>query len=126
MSKVVLTYGTFDLFNVGHLQLINHLSTMGHKLVVGVSTDEFSAERGETCVIPYADRAAIVAAIRGVDLVIPDGSWEQKPEDIRTHNITHLAMGAEWKGRLDSLRPFCEVVYLEPTDEIRTIASPGQ
>ena len=65
MTRTVLTYGTFDLFHVGHLRLIERLAAMGDRLVVGVSIDEFNAGKGKRSVVSYDDRAAIVGAIRG-------------------------------------------------------------
>ncbi|WP_341351053.1 adenylyltransferase/cytidyltransferase family protein [Nocardioides convexus] len=70
----VLTYGTFDLFHIGHLRLIERLAAMGDRLIVGVSTDEFNAGKGKRSVVSYDDRAAIVQSIKGVDLVLPERS----------------------------------------------------
>ncbi len=70
--KTVITYGTFDLFHVGHLKLLERARALGDRLVVGVSTDAFNEGKGKRTAIPYADRAAIVRAIRFVDDVIPE------------------------------------------------------
>lgn len=113
--RTVLTYGTFDLFHIGHLRLIERLNALGDRLVVGVSTDEFNATKGKQSVVSYEDRAAIVGAIRGVDLVVPEESWEQKEEDVRRHDVDVFVMGDDWKGRFDHLAPLCEVVYLPRT-----------
>jgi glycerol-3-phosphate cytidylyltransferase len=122
----VLTYGTFDLFHIGHLRLLERLSALGDRLVVAVSTDEFNASKGKRAVIPYADRAAIVAAIRGVDLVIPEENWEQKVGDIQRHNVDVFAMGNDWEGKFDFLAEYCKVVYLDRTDGISTTKIRGQ
>jgi glycerol-3-phosphate cytidylyltransferase len=114
----VLTYGTFDLFHIGHLNLINRLSEMGDRLIIAVSTDEFNAGKGKTSVVSYADRARIISSIKGVDLVIPETSWEQKATDIKEHDVDIFAIGEDWAGKFDDLKELCEVVYLPRTDGI--------
>jgi glycerol-3-phosphate cytidylyltransferase len=120
MGTTVLTYGTFDLFHIGHLRLIERLRTLGDRLVIGVSSDEFNAVKGKKAVIPYIDRAAIVAAIRGVDLVFPEHDWDQKEHDVRKYSADIFAIGDDWKGKFDFLKPLCEVVYLPRTMGIST------
>ncbi|KQV75559.1 hypothetical protein ASC61_11395 [Aeromicrobium sp. Root344] len=114
----VLTYGTFDLFHIGHLNLIERLSQMGDRLIIAVSTDEFNAGKGKTSVVSYEDRARIIGSIKGVDLVIPETSWEQKASDIREHDVDIFAIGEDWAGKFDELKELCEVVYLPRTDGI--------
>lgn len=118
----VLTYGTFDLFHIGHLRLIERLAGLGDRLVVGVSTDEFNAGKGKKSVVSYDDRAAIVGAIKGVDLVLPERSWDQKRSDIVEHGVDLFVMGDDWAGKFDELDDVCEVVYLERTPAISTTA----
>lgn len=125
-STTVLTYGTFDLFHVGHLRLLQRLADMGDTLIVGVSTDEFNVAKGKVATIPYADRAAIVAGIRGVDMVFAEESWDQKPGDIARYGVTHFCMGNDWHGKFDYLKPLCEVVYLERTRGISSTKIRGQ
>lgn len=66
----------------------------------------------------YADRARIVAALKCVDHVIPEHSWEQKPQDIRNLGIAVFGMGGDWEGHFDDLRAYCEVIYLPRTEGI--------
>jgi glycerol-3-phosphate cytidylyltransferase len=120
MSKTVITYGTFDMFHIGHLKLLRRLSEMGDKIIVAVSTDEFNKEKGKKTLIPYEQRAAIVEAIDCVDLVIPEGSWEQKLQDVKKYDVDVFAIGDDWKGKFDFLEDFCEVVYLPRTKDIST------
>lgn len=120
MTKKVITYGTFDLLHVGHIRLLERLKQLGDHLVVGVSTDEFNAEKGKRSVYSYEDRARIVGAIRYVDEVIPEHNWEQKRADIERHGIAVFAIGEDWRGRFDHLSELCEVVYLERTEGIST------
>ena len=114
----VLTYGTFDLFHIGHLRLIERLAAMGDRLVVGVSTDEFNAGKGKRSVVSYDDRAAIVQSIKGVDLVLPERSWEQKRADIVEHGVDVFVMGDDWTGKFDDLSDVCEVRYLPRTSGV--------
>lgn len=118
MAKTVITYGTFDLFHIGHLKLLQRLKSLGDRLIVAVSTDEFNAGKGKTTVIPYEQRAEIVANIKCVDLVIPESSWEQKITDVQKYNVDIFAMGNDWEGKFDFLKEYCEVVYLERTTGI--------
>ena len=114
----VLTYGTFDLFHIGHLNLIDRLTAMGDRVIIAVSTDEFNAGKGKTSVVSYEDRARIISSIKGVDLVIPETSWEQKSVDIKEHDVDIFAIGEDWAGKFDELKALCEVVYLPRTDGI--------
>jgi len=116
--KKIITYGTFDLFHLGHLRILERAKALGDYLVVAVSTDKFNAIKHKTSTYPYEHRKDIVAAIKYVDEVIPENTWEQKADDIRKHNIDVLVMGDDWKGEFDSLSDYCEVVYLPRTDNI--------
>jgi len=116
--KTILTYGTYDLFHIGHLRLLQRLASLGDRLIVGVSTDEFNHLKGKKTVVPFADRIEIVQSLRCVDLAIPETCWEQKTNDIKTHAVTTFGMGSDWEGRFDDLKPYCEVVYLPRTEGI--------
>lgn len=118
--KKVITYGTFDLFHIGHLRILERAKSLGEYLVVAVSTDEFNAIKGKNCIYPYEHRAQIVEAIKYVDKVIPEIEWEQKVKDIRDHQINVLVMGDDWVGKFDELKTQCEVVYLQRTPNIST------
>lgn len=118
MKKIVLTYGTFDLFHIGHLRLLERLRKMGDELIVGVSTDEFNAKKNKKSFINFEDRIEIVRGIRYVTKAIPEESWEQKLDDIQKYNVAIFAMGDDWTGKFDHLRDQCEVKYLPRTDGI--------
>ena len=120
MGKTVITYGTFDLFHIGHLNIIKRLSALGYRLIVGVSTDEFNAIKGKRPIVPFAQRLEIVESIKYVDLAIPEDRWSQKREDIKTYDVDILGMGADWEGKFDELSDEVEVVYLPRTDGIST------
>ncbi len=118
--KIVLTYGTFDLFHVGHVKLLRRLRNLGDRLVVGLSTDEFNLGKGKKTVVPYEQREEILRAVRYVDDVFPETCWEQKVEDIRREQASIFAMGDDWAGKFDHLSEFVEVVYLPRTAGIST------
>ena len=118
--KKIITYGTFDLFHLGHLNIIKRAKEQGDYLIVAVSTDEFNMTKGKICTYPYEHRAEIVKAIRYVDEVIPENNWEQKINDIKNNNIDIFVMGNDWEGKFDKLKEHCEVVYLPRTDGIST------
>ncbi|WP_110641188.1 adenylyltransferase/cytidyltransferase family protein [Salinicola sp. CPA57] len=120
MAKTIITYGTFDMFHVGHLNLLRRLNEMADRVIVGVSTDEFNIEKGKKTLIPYEQRADIVSAIQYVDLVIPEKSWEQKLSDVKEYQVDTFAIGKDWEGKFDFLSDLCEVVYLDRTDSIST------
>jgi glycerol-3-phosphate cytidylyltransferase len=114
----VITYGTFDLFHIGHLNLLRRAKDLGDRLVVGVSTDEFNALKGKRSVVPFAHRADIVRSIRFVDEVVGESAWEQKEVDIKLLGIDVFTMGDDWYGKFDFLKPLVEVVYLPRTDGV--------
>lgn len=119
-TKTVLTYGTFDLFHVGHVHLLRRLSELGDRLIVGCSTDEFNDIKGKKCIMPYADREIILRASRYVDDVIPERNWDQKIDDIIRLKADIFAMGDDWAGKFDELSAHCEVVYLPRTEGVST------
>lgn len=118
MVKTIITYGTFDLFHIGHLKLLQRLKSLGDELIVAVSTDEFNTIKGKKTIIPYAQRAEIVENIKCVDMVIPENDWEQKTKDVQKYNIDVFAIGNDWEGKFDFLKEYCDVVYLDRTDGI--------
>ncbi|MCK4440687.1 MAG: glycerol-3-phosphate cytidylyltransferase [Sulfurovaceae bacterium] len=120
MKKTIITYGTFDMFHIGHLKLLQRLKDMADELIVAVSTDEFNSIKGKKAIIPYEQRAEIVANIKCVDKVIPEECWEQKVNDIKKFDIDIFAIGDDWKGKFDFLKEHCEVIYLERTKDVST------
>ncbi len=118
--KRVITYGTFDLFHIGHLNLLERLAELGDHLTVAVSTDEFNLGKGKVCSMAYDERSRIVGALRCVDRVISEESWEQKLTDVQELDIDVFGIGDDWQGKFDYLSEHCEVVYLARTHGIST------
>jgi len=115
---VAITYGTYDLFHVGHLNLFRRIKEQWDTLVVAVSTDEFNALKGKRSAVPFEDRIALVRGCRYVDLAIPETDWAQKTQDIRRYGVQAFVMGDDWQGRFDELKALCEVVYLPRTQGV--------
>lgn len=119
--KRVITYGTFDLLHYGHINLLKRAKALGDYLIVVVSSDEFNKrEKNKVCYFDYETRKALVEAVRYVDLVIPEESWDQKISDVKEFRVDTFVMGDDWTGKFDFLKPYCEVVYLPRTPEIST------
>lgn len=115
--KKVITYGTFDLLHYGHIYLLEKAKNLaeGGQLLVGLSTDEFNLLKGKRSYYSYAERYHLLSAIKYVDVIFPERSWNQKCEDIEKYGVDVFVMGSDWRGKFDFLKDFCEVVYLERT-----------
>ena len=122
MSRIGYTTGVYDLFHIGHLNLLKSARELCDYLIVGVTTDELSLNRkGKVPVIPYLERHQIVAAVRHVDLAVPQESmdkfaaWEKYRFDV-------MFVGDDWKGtsqwnalELQFSEVDVEIVYLPYT-----------
>ena len=118
--KKVITYGTFDLLHAGHIHLLRRAKAVGDYLLVVLSTDEFNAQKHKQAYHSYEDRKLILEAIKYVDEVIPELTWEQKIKDVVDNQIDVFVMGNDWEGKFDFLKDYCEVVYLPRTEGIST------
>lgn len=119
------TTGVYDMFHIGHLNILRKAKQQCDYLVVGVSTDELVlCEKNKLPIIPFADRCAIVEAIKYVDRVVPQedknkfAAWER-------YGFHKMFVGSDWKGtpQWDSYeKQFApvgvEIVYLDHTDGI--------
>jgi glycerol-3-phosphate cytidylyltransferase len=120
--KRILTYGTFDLLHFGHIEILRRAKALGDYLVVAVSTDEFNAIKHKKAYHNYETRKKMLEAIRYVDLVIPESTWEQKRNDVLEYKIDEVVMGADWEGNknFECLKNICKVTYLPRTEGIST------
>ena len=117
----VITFGTFDVFHLGHLRILKRARALGDHLTVGISTDELNiAKKGRPTIYPYNQRAEIVSALRVVDHVFPEESLEMKKEYVLAERADILVMGDDWEGKFDELSDICKVVYLPRTPSIST------
>jgi glycerol-3-phosphate cytidylyltransferase len=114
----IITYGTFDLFHVGHVRLLKRLFELGDQVVVGCSTDEFNEIKGKKTVVSFSERCEILMSCKYVHSVFAENSWDQKIDDIKRENANIFAIGDDWKGKFDFLREYCDVIYLPRTMDI--------
>lgn len=120
--KKILTYGTFDLLHFGHIEILRRAKELGDYLVVAVSTDEFNDIKGKKAYHSYETRKKMLEAIRYVDLVIPEQTWEQKRNDVLEYKIDTVVMGNDWEGNnnFECLKDICDVLYLPRTEGVST------
>jgi glycerol-3-phosphate cytidylyltransferase len=118
-GRRIITFGTFDLFHLGHVNLLRRAKALGDWLIVGVSSDELNAKKkGRKPFFSLNERSAIVGDIRFVDEVFVEESLELKGDYIQQYCADVLVMGDDWQGRFDHFSPLCEVTYLPRTPEI--------
>lgn len=115
-GRCVITYGTFDLLHYGHVRLLQRAKALGDYLIVALSVDDFCREKGKNCIYPYEQRKEILEAIKYVDLVIPESSWDQKQSDIEKYHADLFVMGSDWEGYFDHL----DCIYLPRTENVST------
>lgn len=117
----VITFGTFDVFHLGHLRILERARCLGDKLVVGVSTDSLNfSKKARLPIYPEKERMQIVGALRCVDVVFFEESLDLKRNYIQNYSADILVMGDDWKGRFDEFSDICKVVYFERTPSIST------
>jgi glycerol-3-phosphate cytidylyltransferase len=114
----VITYGTFDTLHYGHVRLLKNARDLGDHLTVALSTDEFNAIKNKKSRFTWEQRKKDLEAIRYVDEIVYENSWEQKIKDIQKYNINIFVMGDDWKGKFDFLNSYCDVVYLSRTPDV--------
>jgi choline-phosphate cytidylyltransferase len=112
----VVTFGTYDLFHVGHLNILRRAKDLGDRLVVGVSSDELNFRKKQLRpTYPLDHRLAIVESVRYVDEVFVEEAMELKRQYLIDHRADVLVMGDDWEGRFDEFLDICRVVYLPRT-----------
>jgi glycerol-3-phosphate cytidylyltransferase len=123
VGKTVITFGTFDVFHVGHVRVLNRSAALGDRLIVGVSSDKLNfAKKGRNPVFSQEERLEIVANVKAVDAVFIEESLEQKRDYVVEHKADILVMGDDWRGKFDYLNDICQVVYLPRTPSVSTTA----
>jgi len=117
----VITFGTFDVFHVGHVNILERAKLHGDHLIVGVSSDNLNiAKKGRPPIYSEFDRQHIIRSMRCVDDVFVEESLELKAEYIKYYNADILVMGDDWQGKFDHLSNICQVIYLPRTPSIST------
>ncbi|GAA5142179.1 adenylyltransferase/cytidyltransferase family protein [Thalassotalea piscium] len=117
----VITFGTFDVFHVGHVKILERAAALGTELIVGVSTDALNYSKKQRYPIyEQSQRAYIINSLKFVTEVFFEESLELKREYIKQHKADILVMGDDWLGKFDEFNDICKVVYLERTPSIST------
>ena len=120
-KKIVMTFGTFDLFHIGHLKILKRASELGYELIVGISSDKFSFnKKNKYPIFSEKERLEIISSLKCVSQVFLEESMEQKEEYLKKYNCDVLVMGDDWEGKFDYLKNICEVVYFPRTPSIST------
>jgi glycerol-3-phosphate cytidylyltransferase len=118
---IVITFGTFDLFHIGHINILERAKKKGDKLIVGVSTDKLNfSKKQKYPIYSQNERKKIIDSLKFVDEVFFEESLEKKREYILKYKADILVMGNDWEGRFDEFNDICEVIYLERTPSIST------
>ena len=116
-----LTFGTFDVFHLGHLKILERAKSFGAELIVGVSSDNLNLlKKKRLPVYPQEDRLAIVGALKCVNGVFLEESLEEKRNYLLHYKASCLVMGDDWTGKFDEFKDICEVFYLPRTIGIST------
>lgn len=117
----VITFGTFDVFHIGHLRILERAHQFGDRLVVGVSTDKMNFDKkGRFPVYSEIERLEIIQSLRYVDAVFREESLALKRHYLQEHNANVLVMGDDWAGKFDEFQDICEVRYLPRTPSVST------
>ena len=118
-----MTFGTFDLFHVGHIRLLNRARKLGDRLVVGISSDDLNfSKKNKFPEFPQDQRMEIISMIKGVDEVFLEESLELKADYLVKYNADILVMGDDWQGKFDQFSNLCQIIYLPRTPSISTTA----
>jgi choline-phosphate cytidylyltransferase len=120
-EKIVITFGTFDLLHIGHINILERAAKLGTTLIVGISTDAFNLrKKNKLPVYSEDERLKIISSLRFVDHVFFEESLEKKREYILKYGANVLTMGDDWEGRFDEFKDICSVVYFPRTENIST------
>ena len=112
-KTVVYTSGTFDMLHVNHLKMIEYARSLGEILIVGVNTDELVASYKSQPIIPFEERIALMKAIKGPDIVVPQRSLNHSDKVKKLH-FDIFVVGDDWAGKYDYLEQQGVVVVYFP------------
>ena len=102
-KTVVYTSGTFDMLHINHLKMIEYARALGDILIVGVNTDELVASYKSEPIIPFEERIALMKAIKGPDIVIPQKTLDHS-EKVEKLHFDIFVVGDDWTGKYDYLK----------------------
>lgn len=110
--RIILTYGSFDLFNQTDVRFLRKISMMGHELIVGCTSDDLAVLTGFPCEHTYEERRAVLKSCRFVSRVIVQSDLDQIRTDIVNYNVSTLVSGSEPDGELDDLQDIAQILYM--------------
>ena len=117
----VITFGTYDVFHVGHVNILERARLHGSHLIGGVSSDKLNtSKKGRAPIYCEVDRRHILRSLKCVDEVFSEEALELKAEYINFNNADILIMGDDWEGKFDHLKDISEVIYLARTRSVST------
>ena len=126
--KIGYTTGVFDMFHIGHLNILRRAKEQCDFLIVGVSTDEVvELNKSKKTIIPFDERIKIVSAIKYVDKVVPQRSYDIKGkiQAVIDNNVNVMFVGSDWQGtekwnkiEEELKKVGCKVIYIPHTDGI--------
>jgi len=121
LSKRIITFGTFDVFHIGHINILERCASLGETLIVGVSSDALNySKKTRYPIYKEEDRLKILQSLSFVDEVFVEHSLEKKREYIEYYKADVLAMGNDWEGKFDMFNDICDVIYFPRTPSIST------
>ena len=118
-KKTVITYGTYDMLHVGHMNILKRAKALGDYLIVGVTDENYDRSRGKLNVIECTSkRVKAIEALEFVDKVIIEKHKKQKAQDMVKYDVDIFAIGDDWVGAFDYLNKYTHVEYLPRTEGI--------
>jgi glycerol-3-phosphate cytidylyltransferase len=119
--KKIITFGTFDVFHIGHINILERAASYGDYLIVGVSSDALNfSKKNRYPIYNQQARMKIISSMKVVNEVFLEESLELKLDYIKKYGADALIMGDDWKGKFDWVKEVCEVFYLPRTPSIST------
>lgn len=126
-KKIVLTYGTFDLFHYGHYNILKRAADLGDSLIVGVSSDEMCFKKGKIPFLSQDKRMEIISSLKFVDNVILEKDMHQKVSDVIKYDVNIFLLGDDYKDIFPKMSEYtellnlnCEIVFLPRTPDVST------
>ena len=117
----IITFGTFDVFHIGHVNILERAKEFGDYLIVGVSSDALNfSKKKRYPIFSEEQRMRMVNALHCVNEVFLEESLERKPEYLKKYAADLLVMGDDWTGKFDLFSDICDIKYLPRTSEIST------
>ena len=117
----IITFGTFDVFHIGHVNIHERAKEFGDYLIVGISSDALNfSKKKRYPIFSEEQRMRMVNAIHCVNEVFLEESLEKKGQYLQEYSADMLVMGDDWTGKFDCFDDLCEVKYLPRTKDIST------